>query len=98
MQRILVHKLELLKVGYLKFLSALVVVALIGLSILSISLVVQARQDQPFILSGQTVPLIKHAHLVGVASAQQKMDLSVGLQLRNQQEQEPLKSTWILKS
>ena len=82
MQRIFVRKLVI----------SLVAVALIGLSILSISLVVQARQNQRIVLSGQTVPLLKHAHLIGTASAQQKLDLSVGLQLRNQQELENLLS------
>lgn len=71
---------------------AFVAVALIGLNILSISLVVQARQDQRIVLSGQTVPLLKRAHVVGAASVQQKLNLSVGLQLRNQQELENLLS------
>ncbi len=82
MQRIFVRKL----------LVSLVVVAFIGLSILSISLVVQARQDPRVVLSGQTVPLLKQAHLVGTASAQQTLNLSVGLQLRNRQELENLLS------
>ena len=81
MQRIFVGKFSVSRV-----VTALVVVALVGLSILTISLVVQAKQDSRVPLSGQTVPLLKQAHLVGEASAQQKLDLSVGLQLRNQQE------------
>ena len=82
MQRIFIRKLAI----------TLVSAALIGLNVLSISLIVQARQDLRVVLSGQTVPLLKRARLVGAASAQQKLNLSVGLQLRNQQELENLLS------
>ncbi len=75
-----------------KLVIVLVAVALTGLDILSISLVVQARQDLRIVLSGQTVPFLKRAHLVEAASVQQKLNLSVGLQLRNQQELEYLLS------
>jgi subtilase family serine protease len=75
-----------------KLVIALVAVALIGLNIFSISLVVQARQDLRIVLSAQTVPLLKRAHLVGAASVQQELNHSVGLQLRNQQELENLLS------
>lgn len=75
-----------------KLVIALVVVASIGLSMHSISLVVHAGQDQPMVLSGQTVPLLARAHLVGASNAQLKLDLSIGLQLRNEQELENLLS------
>ena len=70
----------------------LVVFAVLGLSIFSFSSVAQARHDQRIVLSGQIVPRLKQAHLVGAASALQPLDLSIGLQLRNQQEFENLLS------
>jgi kumamolisin len=69
-----------------KLVIVLIIAALLGFSSFSISLVVQARQDQRIGLSGQIVPLLKRAFQVGAASAHQKLNLSVGLQLRNQQE------------
>lgn len=76
MQRSFVHK----------FVLATVVLIVIGVGIFSVSLIARARPDQRIPISGQTVPLIKKAHLVGAASGQQQLNLSVGLQLRNQQE------------
>src|ERR1700692_2334177 len=82
MQRIFVRKLVI----------SMVVVALLGLSIFRISFVVQARQNQRIALSAQIVPRLTQAHLVGATSAQQMLHLSIGLQLRNQQELENLLS------
>jgi len=72
----IVHKLVL----------ATVAVIVVGVGIFSISLIARARQDSRNPITGQTVPLIGKAHLVGTASGQQKLSLSVGLQMRNQQE------------
>lgn len=76
MQRSFVHKLVL----------ATVVMIVIGVGIFSVSLIARARPNQRIPISGQTVPLIKQAHFVGAASGHQQLNLSVGLQLRNQQE------------
>jgi subtilase family serine protease len=76
MRRILVRKLVITGVA----------VALIGVSIFSMAAIARARQDSPFVLTSQTVPLVSRAHLLGAASAQQQLKLSIGLHLRNQQE------------
>ncbi len=72
----IVHKLVL----------ATVAVIVVGVGVFGISLIARARQDSRNPISGQTVPLIGKAHLLGTASGQQKLNLSVGLQMRNQQE------------
>lgn len=76
MQRSIVHKLVL----------ATVVGVVIGVGVLGLSLIARAKPDQRIPISGQTVPLISKAHLLSAASGQQQLNLSVGLQLRNQQE------------
>lgn len=76
MQRTLVRKLGI----------TCVVVTFVGLSVLSIALIARAKNDSPFVLKNQTAPLVSRAQLVGPASSQQQLNLSVGLQLRNQQE------------
>ena len=63
---------------------------IVSISVLSFTFVAQARQDSPFVLTNQSVPLVSHAHLVGEANAQQQLNLSIGLQLRNQQELQSL--------
>ncbi|GAC1401993.1 MAG: hypothetical protein NVSMB49_17430 [Ktedonobacteraceae bacterium] len=65
---------------------ATVAVIVVGVGIFSISLIARARQDSRNPINGQTVPLIGKAHLAGPTSGQQKLNLSVGLQMRNQQE------------
>jgi subtilase family serine protease len=82
MQRTLVRKLGI----------TCVVFAFVGISILSIAIMAHAKQDSPFVLTNQTAPLVSRAHLVGAASSQQQLNLSVGLQLRNQQELDTLLS------
>src|SRR5215472_55157 len=82
MQRTLVRKLGI----------TCVVIALVGMSVLSIALIARAKQGAPFVLKDQTVPLVSRAQLVGPASSQQQLNLSVGLQLRNQQELDNLLS------
>jgi kumamolisin len=76
MQRSVVHKLVL----------ATVVLIVIGVGVLSISLIARAKPDARIPISGQTVPLVRKSKLIGTASGQQQLNLSVGLQLRNQQE------------
>ena len=71
----IVHKLVL----------ATVAVIVVGVGVFSFSMIARARQDSRNPISGQTVPLIGQAHLVGAASGTQKLDLSVGLQMRNKQ-------------
>ena len=66
-----------------KLVTTCVGVAIIVASILSVVFIARAKQDAPFVLTNQTVPLVSRAHLVGPADAQQQLNLSVGLQLRN---------------
>jgi subtilase family serine protease len=68
----------------------LAVLALTGLSILSIALVAQARQEQRIAVDGQNVPLVRQAHLLGAANGQQELNLSIGLRPRNSQELDSL--------
>ncbi len=63
-----------------------VVIVLVSVSILSVALMAKANQNAPYVLTSQTVPLVSRARLLGAASAQQQLNLSIGLQLRNQQE------------
>src|SRR5947209_13643334 len=58
-------------------------IAIIVASILSVVFIARAKQNSPFVLTNQSVPLVSHAHMVGPADAQQQLNLSVGLQLRN---------------
>ena len=80
MKRTLVGKLGITFVAFI----------IVSISVLSFALVAKARQDSPFVLTNQSVPLVSHAHLVGEANAQQQLNLSIGLQLRNQQELQSL--------
>src|SRR2546421_2164883 len=68
----------------------LAVLALTGLSIMSIALVAQARQEQRIAVDGQNVPLMRQAHLLGAANGQQELNLSIGLRPRNSQELDSL--------
>ncbi len=69
-----------------KVVLAIVAVIVVGVGVFSISLIARARQESGTPLTGQTVPLLGKAQFVGAASGQQKLNLSVGLQMRNQQE------------
>ncbi len=82
MQRTLVRKLGI----------TCVVLIFVGISVLSIALIARAKNDSPFVLKNQIAPLVSRAQLVGPASSQQQLNLSVGLQLRNQQELDNLLS------
>jgi len=68
-----------------KFAITLVAFIIISLSVLSFAFVAKASQNSPYVLTNQTVPLVSHARLVGEANSQQQLNLSIGLQLRNQQ-------------
>src|SRR5690348_5983816 len=63
MQRTLVRKLGI----------TCVVIAFVGISVLSIALIARAKQDLPFVLKNQTVPLVSRAQLMGPASSQQQL-------------------------
>ena len=76
MQRIFLRKLAI----------AGVTILLLGVSILSVVFIARARQNAPFVLTNQVAPLTSRARMVGPADAQQQLNLSVGLQLRNRQE------------
>jgi subtilase family serine protease len=82
MQRTFLRKLGIVSVALI----------IVSISVLSIAFIARARQNSPYVLTSQTVPLVSRAHLVGAASAQQQLNLSVGLQLRNQQELQTLLS------
>ncbi len=58
----------------------------VSVSVFSIVLMARANLDQRVALSGQAVPLIKQAQLLGAADVQQQLQLSVGLRPRNQQD------------
>ena len=67
-----------------KLVTTCVGLAIIVASILSVVFIARAKQNSPFVLTSQSVPLVSRAHMVGPAGAQQQLNLSVGLQLRNQ--------------
>src|SRR5438105_2988266 len=76
MQRKFVHRLGI----------AVVVLVVVSVSFFSFKILAQARQNQRVPIQGQIVPLLRHAQLLGAANAQQQLNLSIGLQPRNQQE------------
>jgi len=76
MKRTLVLKLGITCVAFI----------IVSISVFSIAFTAEARQNSPYVLTNQTVPLVSQAQLVGQASAQQQLNLSIGLQLRNRQE------------
>ncbi len=67
-----------------------VVIVLVSVSVLGVAFMAKAKQNAPYVLTSQTVPLVSRAHLLGAASAQQQLKLSIGLHLRNQQELQTL--------
>src|SRR5690242_1811582 len=82
MKRTIVRKLGITSVALI----------IVSVSVLSIAFIARAKQNSPYVLTSQTVPLVSRAHLLGAASSQQQLNLSVGLQLRNQQELDNLLS------
>lgn len=59
------------------------IIALIGAGIAGISVMAHAQSDPRVSMSGQTVPSIQQAQMIGDVQSQQQMQLSIGLQLRN---------------
>ena len=80
MQRKLVQKLGI----------AFIVLVVVSISIFSITIIAQARLSQRTPINGQTAPLVSHAQLLGAANGTQPLNLSIGLQPRNQLELENL--------
>lgn len=58
-------------------------VLLVGTSLMVVRLEVHAGMNSRAALSGHAVPLISHAHFLQAADANQTLDLSIGLQVRN---------------
>src|SRR5438105_208331 len=57
---------------------------LLGASLTAMRVVmVQADANQRLTLNNQTVPLLSHARFLQAADANQELDLSIGLQLRD---------------
>jgi subtilase family serine protease len=69
---------------------AVIVVLVIAVSAFSISFFARATPGSRVMINGQAVPLIKSAQFVGTASAEQYLDLSIGLKIRNPQKLEEL--------
>lgn len=69
-----------------KLITVGVTLLLLGLSIFSVVVITRAQQNAPYVMTDQVAPLVRQARLVGPADAQQQLNLSVGLQLRNRQE------------
>jgi subtilase family serine protease len=63
---------------------------LIVTSLIAVSVSVQADLNTRVALTGQSVPLIHQAHLLHAADGDQQINLSVGLQVRNQAELDSL--------
>src|SRR5579864_6785228 len=82
MKRTIVRKLGITSVALI----------IVSVSVLSIAFIARASQNSPYVLTSQTVPLVSRARLLGAASAQQRLYLSIGLQLRNHQELQSLLS------
>ena len=73
------------RISVCKFIITIVVLALVSLSTFSIELL-RARADQHIVLQSQIAPLVRYAHSLGAANGQQELNLSIGLQPRNQQQ------------
>ncbi len=72
-----------------KFVLAIVALLIVGVGVFSITLIARAKQDAnsptSVPINGQTVPLLSQAKLLSATSGQQQLNLSIGLQMRNQQ-------------
>jgi subtilase family serine protease len=62
----------------------MVALLLICASLIAVHMAVRANLDQRVTLYGQAVPLVKQARLLQAATTNQQLNLSIGLQLRNQ--------------
>ncbi|MFL5693279.1 MAG: protease pro-enzyme activation domain-containing protein, partial [Ktedonobacteraceae bacterium] len=72
------------------FLFVVTALLLIVTSLIAVSVSVQADLNTRVALSGQSVPLIHQARLLHAADGDQQINLSVGLQVRNQAELDSL--------
>ena len=63
---------------------AMVAFLLIGTSLIAVRMAVHADLNQRVTLYGQAVPLVQQAHLLQAADVNQQLNLSIGLQPRNQ--------------
>src|SRR5260370_10993505 len=70
----------------------LVALLLVGTSLIAVSMAVRAGSNQRATLFGQTAPLVQQARLLRAADANQQLNLSIGLQLRNQTDLDSLLS------
>lgn len=59
-------------------------ILLVGTSLMVAHFSAHADPNQPVTLNGQIAPAIQHAQLVQAANASQQLNLSIGLQLQNQ--------------
>ena len=62
----------------------LVALLLVGTSLIAVSMAVHAGSHQRVTLYGQAAPLVQQTRLLRAADANQQLNLSIGLQLRNQ--------------
>ncbi len=63
---------------------AVTTVLVIGTSLIAVHLSVRADLNSRVTLNGQFAPLVQQAHLLQTADANQQVNLSIGLQIRNQ--------------
>jgi kumamolisin len=61
-------------------------VLICGISLFGIGLMAHATPQSRVPVNGQVPPLVSHSHLVGAASSQQQLQLSIGLKMRNEQQ------------
>ncbi len=71
---------------------ALVALLLIGTSLVAVRMAVYANLNQRVTLYGQAVPLVQQARLLHAADANQQLNISIGLQARNQSDLDALLS------
>src|SRR5437588_1500862 len=63
---------------------AVTAILVIGTSLIAVHLSVRADLNSRVTLNGQFAPLVQQAHLLQTADANQQLNLSIGLQVRNQ--------------
>lgn len=71
----------------------MVALLLVGTSLIAVSMAVHADPNQRVTLYGQAVPLVQQARLLRTADANQQLNLSIGLRLRNQADLDSLLSS-----
>jgi subtilase family serine protease len=65
-------------------------VLLCGISIFSVAIMAHATPQARVPVNGQVPPLISHSRMLGSASSQQQLQLSIGLKMRNEPQLETL--------